>query len=144
MPEKTFFLIKPDGVARRLEEEIFDRVEKGGLKIVLRKKTVLTLEQAGNLYKPHFGKEFYPGLIEFITSGPVIACVVEGEQAVYYLRNLMGDTDPLKAKPGTIRGDLREDEVINNHGSIKNLVHGSDSPDSAEREIAIFFKEINL
>jgi nucleoside-diphosphate kinase len=138
--EKTFFMIKPDGVSRRLEKEIFSRVEKAGLKIELSKPLSLSAAEAAELYKPHLGKKFYPGLVKFITSGPVLACIVSGENAIARLRELMGDTDPLAAEPGTIRGDLREAEVINEDGIIKNLVHGSDSPASAARETAVFFK----
>lgn len=139
MLEKTLLLIKPDGVSRGLAGEIFSRVEKASLRVEAKKQLLLSPEQAAELYKPHLGKKFYPGLIKVITSGPVIACVVSGENAIARLRELMGDTDPLAASPGTIRGDLREEEVINEDGIIKNLVHGSDSRGSAEREIAIFF-----
>jgi nucleoside-diphosphate kinase len=133
-------MVKPDGVARGLENEIFSRVEKAGLKLEARKNISLTAEQAAELYKPHLGKKFYPGLVKFITSGPGIACRVAGENAIARLRELMGDTDPLAAEHGTIRGDLKEAAVINEDGIIKNLVHGSDSPGSAERELAIFFQ----
>ena len=140
MLEKTFFMVKPDGVSRGLTDEIFKRVGSVGLKLVLKKPMTVSREKAQDLYSPHLGKKFYPGLLKFITSGPVVACVVEGEKAISRLRALMGDTDPLAAERGTIRGDLREGSVINEDGIIKNLVHGSDSPESAEREIAIFFK----
>ncbi|OGB89665.1 nucleoside-diphosphate kinase [candidate division WOR-1 bacterium RIFCSPHIGHO2_01_FULL_53_15] len=133
-------MIKPDGVARGLENEIFKRVENAGLNVEVRQKMSLTAEQAAELYKPHLDKPFYPGLIKFITSGAVVACVVSGESAIGRLRALMGATDPMKAEAGTIRGDLREEIVLSEYGTIKNLVHGSDSPESAEREIAIFFK----
>lgn len=139
MLEKSFCMVKPDGVARGLEYEIVLRVERAGLKVVRRKALSLSAGQAAELYRPHLGEKFYPGLIKFITSGPVIACVVEGENAISRLRELMGDTDPLAAARGTIRGDLREKEVINEDGIIKNLVHGSDAKESAEREMAIFF-----
>jgi nucleoside-diphosphate kinase len=138
--EKTLLLIKPDGVSRGLDQEIFSRVEKAGLKVTVKKAMSLTPEQAAELYQPHLGKKFYPGLVKFISSGPIIACIIEGENAVSRLRELMGDTDPLAAARGTIRGDLREEDVINEDGIIKNLVHGSDSPDAARRESAIFFK----
>lgn len=140
MQEKTFFMVKPDGVARGLENEIFARVKKAGLKIEAQKRLALTAEQAAELYQPHLRKKFYPGLIKFITSGPVAAGIVSGENAIARLRQLMGDTDPLAAAKGSIRGDLKEQDVINEEGIIKNLVHGSDSPESAGREIAIFFK----
>jgi nucleoside-diphosphate kinase len=137
--EKSYFMIKPDGVARGLEKEIFTRVETAGLTIEASRTMQLTPAEAAELYRPHFGKKFYPGLLKFITSGPVVACTVSGEGAIARLRELMGDTDPLAAARGTIRGDLREADVISEHGIIKNLVHGSDSPESAARELAIFF-----
>lgn len=140
MPEKTFFMVKPDGVSRGLEKEIFKRIEKAGLTVSQRKNSKITEDQAADLYSPHYGKDFYPGLIKFITSGPVICTVVEGENAIARVREIMGATDPREADPGTIRGDLKEESVLTPDGIIKNLVHGSDSPQSAEREIAIFFK----
>jgi nucleoside-diphosphate kinase len=133
-------MVKPDGVARGLEKEIFKRVEKAGLKVLLKKQLLMTREAAADLYAPHHGKKFYPGLVNFITSGPVICSAVQGENAIERVRELMGATDPREADAGTIRGDLREKEVTNSEGTIKNLVHGSDSPASAAREIAIFFK----
>ncbi|MFA4844813.1 MAG: nucleoside-diphosphate kinase [Candidatus Margulisiibacteriota bacterium] len=139
MLEKSYFMIKPDGVARGLEKEIFARVDQAGLKIETSRILQLTPAEAADLYRPHLGKKFYPGLVKFITSGPVVACTVAGEGAIARLRELMGETDPLAAARGTIRGDLREAEVINEQGIIKNLVHGSDSPESAARELAIFF-----
>jgi len=138
--EKTFCMIKPDGVARGLEKEIFTRLDAAQLKVESSKNVHLSSEEAAELYRPHLGKKFYPGLIKVITSGPVVACIVSGENAIARLREVMGDTDPLAAGKGTIRGDLREENVINEGGIIKNLVHGSDSPASAAREIAIFFK----
>jgi nucleoside-diphosphate kinase len=133
-------MVKPDGVSRGLEKEIFERIEKSGLKVVQKKKLAVTEGRAADLYSPHLGKKFYSGLIRFITSGEVVCSVVEGLDAIVRLRELMGATDPREADPGTIRGDLREENVLNAEGIIKNLVHGSDSPPSAQREIAIFFK----
>ncbi|MBN3033426.1 MAG: nucleoside-diphosphate kinase [Candidatus Saganbacteria bacterium] len=133
-------MIKPDGVARGLAETILKRVSGAGLAVAEKKQLVLTPAQAAELYRPHLGKKFYPGLIKFITSGPVVACLVSGEGAIAALRRLMGDTDPLAAERGTVRGDLKEAAVINEDGIIKNLVHGSDSPEAADRELAIFFK----
>lgn len=140
MLEQSFFMIKPDGVSRGLEDEIFRRVEQAGLRVIKKYKHRITKDQAADLYSPHLGKHFYPGLIDFITSGPVVCSLVEGENAIAWLRDLMGATDPRKAEAGTIRGDLKEENVLNETGIIKNLVHGSDSPQSAGREIAIFFK----
>lgn len=139
MPEKTLLLVKPDGVARGLEDQIFNKVESAGLKIVRRKKMRLTPALAADLYSPHLGKSFYQGLINFITSGEVIPCELAGENAILRTRELMGATDPREAAPGTIRGDLKEANIFTSDGSIKNLVHGSDSPDSAKRELDIFF-----
>jgi len=138
--ERTFFMIKPDGVSRGLEDEIFKRVKKAGLKVLGRKKLRITGDQAADLYSPHLGKKFYPGLLNFITCGEVVCSVVEGENVISRLRDLMGATDPREAGPGTIRGDLREENVLNHEGIIKNLVHGSDSSESAGRELSIFFK----
>lgn len=137
MLERTLFILKPDAVSRWLEREIIKRVKD--LKIVKQKKISVSLEQAQKLYAVHKGKPFYDGLIKFITSGPVIACVVEGEDAILRLRKIMGATDPMKAEVGTIRGDLKEENVLSPYGTIKNLVHGSDSKESADYEIPIFF-----
>lgn len=139
MRERTFFMIKPDGLSRNLSAEIINRVKAAGLKITAEKETQMDISQAEKLYAVHQSKSFYPGLVKFITSGPVILMIVEGEEAVLKLRKLMGATDPREALPGTIRGELREAEVINEDGIIKNIVHGSDSKESAEHEISIFF-----
>jgi len=139
VPEKTFCMIKPDGIARGLEKTILSRIEKTGLQVEVSRTVALTPAEAADLYQPHAGKKFYPGLVKFITSGPVTVCRVAGDGAIGRLRQLMGDTDPLAAERGTIRGDLREPDVINEDGIIKNLIHGSDSPESAARELAIFF-----
>ena len=138
---KTFFMIKPDGLSRNLESEILNRIKKTGLKIIQQKAVWMSVDQAQQLYSPHQGKSFYPGLIKFITSGPVICAQLEGEDAVSRLRNLMGETDPSKAAAGTIRGDLSEADFFTPEGVMKNLVHGSDSPSSAQREITVFFSE---
>ena len=140
MREKTLLMIKPDALSRGLENDIFKRVEQSGLKISQKQRLLLNEDQAGDLYSPHFGKKFYAGLVKFITSGPVLCAVVEGENAILGLRELMGATDPRKALPGTIRADLKEENIFNQDGIIKNLVHGSDSGESAAREIGIFFK----
>lgn len=141
MREKTLMLIKPDAVARGLEKDILARVGAAGLEATEIRTVNLSLEDAARLYQPHLGKKFYDGLIKFMTSGAITACQVEGEGAIARLRELMGDTDPLAAARGTIRGDLKEANVINEDGIIKNLVHGSDSPASAARELAIFFND---
>lgn len=131
--QRTLVLVKPDGVQRALIGEILRRLEVRGLKLVGLKMMTVSSEVAGRHYAEHQGKPFYAGLISFITSGPVVAMVWEGREAVAVVRALMGATDPLKAQPGTIRGDLALD-----HGM--NLIHGSDSPARADTEIALFFK----
>lgn len=140
MREKIFFMVKPDGVARGLTKEIFSRITQAGLIIVQQKELRLNRAMAAELYTPHLGKPFYQGLINFVTSGEVILSEVTGENVLVRTRELMGATDPREAKPGTIRGDLKAENIFTADGTIKNLVHGSDSPESAERELAIFFK----
>lgn len=139
MLEKTFFMIKPDGVKRGLEKEILDYIGNAGLKILEKKEKVLEKGKAEELYAIHKSKKFYNGLIKFVTSGPVIGMIIEGEQAVLKLRKVMGATVPGEALSGTIRGDLKEKSYINEDGIIKNIVHGSDSAKTAEMEINIFF-----
>ncbi len=135
-------MIKPDGVARGLDQEIIKRIKSAGFKIVKQKKLPMTKELAEDLYSPHLGKPFYNGLLKFITSGPVIAMVLSKDEAIQKLRDLMGATNPEEAKPGTIRGDLKEENVRTADGTIKNLIHGSDSPESAKREAKVFFKGV--
>ena len=126
-------LIKPDGVERQLIGEIISRIERKGLSIVALELKQVSDELARAHYAEHEGKPFFPSLLEFITSGPVVAAVLEGQRAIAAFRQLAGGTDPVeKATPGTIRGDLGLETQF-------NLVHGSDSPDSAEREIALWF-----
>lgn len=130
--EQTLVLVKPDGVRRRLIGEVIGRLEKKGLRLVGMKFLALSRAQAESHYAPHRERPFYPGLIDFITSGPVAAMVWEGPRAIAHVRNLMGATDPLKAAPGSLRGDLAVDVGM-------NVVHASDAPDSAEREITNLF-----
>jgi nucleoside-diphosphate kinase len=130
--EQTFVMIKPDGVQRGLVGEIIARFEKKGLKIKGLKLIKVTEELAAQHYREHQGKPFYPGLIQYITSGPVVVMVVEGSNAVKEVRKLNGATNPLDALPGTIRGDFAQDIG-------RNVVHGSDSIESAQREISIYF-----
>jgi nucleoside-diphosphate kinase len=130
--QKTYTMIKPDAVARGLIGKIITRFEEVGLKVERMELGMVTAEQAAANYAEHQGKPFYEGLVAYITSGPVVKMVVSGENAVSVSRKLMGATNPADAAPGTIRGDF---------GLVldANVIHGSDSPESAEREIAIFF-----
>jgi len=137
--EKTLLLIKPDGVVRGLANEIKRRVKTADLKIIGSKAIQVSREQAKELYSVHADKPFYAGLIKFITSGLIVANVVEGEAAIVRLRELMGATDPREAVAGTIRGDLKEENIFTADKAIKNLVHGSDSQEAAARELTIFF-----
>jgi len=130
-------LIKPDGVQRGLTGAIIDRLERRGLKLIAMKLMRVSRETAGRHYAEHQAKPFYEGLLAFITSGPVVAMIWEGREAVTVVRSLMGSTDPLKAMPGTIRGDLALDLGM-------NLIHGSDSPARAETEMALFFNREEL
>ena len=136
-PQRTLVLVKPDGIQRGLVGEILRRLERRGLKLVGLKMMQLSKDLAARHYAEHQGKPFYDGLIAFITSGPVVAMIWEGREAVTVVRSLMGATDPLKASPGTIRGDLALDLGM-------NLIHGSDSPARAETEIALFFERGEL
>lgn len=125
-------MVKPDGVRRGLVGEIVGRLERKGLMLQAMKLVVVSSERAARHYEEHRDKPFYPELVAFITAGPAVAMVWEGREAVSVVRSLMGATDPAKATPGTIRGDLAL-------SITENLVHGSDSDDSAERELAIYF-----
>jgi nucleoside-diphosphate kinase len=130
-------MVKPDGVQRGLIGEIITRFEKRGFKIIALKMLRISRELAEKHYGEHVGKPFFEPLVGFITSGPVVAMVIEGKNAVAAAREMMGATDPLKATPGTIRGSFGIDIG-------RNVIHGSDSPDSARREISIFFREEEL
>ena len=139
MPEQTFCMIKPDAASRGLTQKIKDRIEKSGLKIAKSKDILMTRAQAEKLYSVHLGKPFYDGLVNFIISGTATVMVVEENDAIARLRALMGETDPRKAAPGTVRGDLHEENIFTDQGTMKNLIHGSDSPENAKNEISIFF-----
>jgi nucleoside-diphosphate kinase len=131
--ERTLALIKPDGIERRLIGEIIGRIERKGLTIAALELKLVGDELARAHYAEHEGKPFFDSLLEFIRSGPVVAAILEGPRAVAAFRQLAGGTDPVeKAAPGSIRGDLGLD-------TQSNLVHGSDSPESAAREIALWF-----
>ncbi|MCI4339686.1 MAG: nucleoside-diphosphate kinase [Thermoplasmata archaeon] len=130
--ERTLVLVKPDGVKRGLAGEIVGRLERKGLKIVAAKLVRVTPELAARHYAEHHGKPFYPGLVEHITSGPVLALALEGRSAIAVVRLMTGATNPTTAQPGTIRGDF-------GLAMTPNLIHASDSPASAERELGLFF-----
>jgi nucleoside-diphosphate kinase len=134
--ERTFVLVKPDGVQRRLIGEVLARIERKGLGLVALELRTVERDLAEQHYAEHDGKPFFGDLLEFITSGPVLAAVVEGPRAIAAFRQLAGGTDPVeKATPGTIRGDYGLETQF-------NLVHGSDSPESAAREIKLWFPNL--
>lgn len=136
MTERTLVLIKPDGVERQLVGEVLRRVERKGLRIVALELRRIDAELAAQHYAEHEGKPFFESLLEFITSGPVVAAIVEGPRAIAAFRQLAGATDPVeKAAPGTIRGDFGLETQF-------NLVHGSDSTESAKREIGLWFPDV--
>ncbi len=132
--ERTLVVIKPDGVEKGLIGEIISRFERKGLKIKALKMFKFTREQAEEFYKVHKGKSFFNDLMEFITSGPVVAMILEGDSAVKVVRLMIGPTDGREAPPGTIRGDFALSKS-------RNIVHASDSPESAEFEISVVFKK---
>jgi len=137
-------MIKPDGVKRYLSNLILTKMVESGFKILARRRVIVTREQAEALYLAHKGKPFYEGLVKFITSGPSIMTVLEGEDAVARVRSMMGATDPRQAAPGTIRGDNIGDPLFTEDGTIMNICHGSDSVENAKNEIAVFFNEKDL
>lgn len=132
--ERTFVLIKPDAVRRGLVGEILSRLERKGLTIEAMQMRGMSPELADQHYAEHLDKPFYPGLREFMTAGPLVAAIVAGDQAIEVVRGLTGATDGRQAAPGTIRGDL-------SLSTQQNLVHASDSPASADREIALWFPD---
>jgi len=132
MSDRTLVICKPDAVERRLVGEIVSRIERKGLRLAEMRMMTITKELAGRHYGEHQGKPFYDDLVAFITRGPAVAMIVEGPEAPAVVRTLMGATNPRQAAPGTIRGDLAIELT-------ENLVHGSDSPESAQREISLFF-----
>jgi len=135
--ERTLSIVKPDGVTRNLIGEVYRRFESQGLTIVAARMLKLSEEQAGLFYAVHRERPFFSDLVRYMSSGPVIAQVLEGENAIAKHRDIMGATDPKKAAPGTIRADLAQ--------SIEaNVVHGSDAPETATREIAFFFNGLEI
>ena len=137
MAESTLIILKPDCVQRRLVGRVLQRFEDKGLTVAAMRLTQVSPELAGRLYAVHEGKPFHAGLIEYITSGPVVVMVVTGPRCIAVCRRLMGKTFGFEAEPGTIRGDFGASTTY-------NLVHGSDSPESAGKEIALFFKPEDL
>lgn len=137
MTETTLVLLKPDAVRRHLVGRIIARLEDKGLSITGARLLIMSWELAEEHYREHAGRPFFPELLTFITSGPLLALAISGSEAVRAVRSLVGETDPLQAAPGTIRGDfgLRKSE---------NVVHASDCPASAERELALFFKSEDI
>ena len=136
MAERTLILVKPDGVQRGTVGEVIRRVEAKGYRLVALEQRTATDDLLAEHYAEHVGKPFYRPLVDFMLSGPVIALVAEGERVIEGFRSLAGATDPTVAAPGTIRGDLGRDWGL---AVVQNLVHGSDSVHSAEREIALWF-----
>ncbi len=135
--QRTLVIVKPDGVQRGLVGPILTRLESRGLKIVGLKLVQVSSDLAARHYAEHVGKPFYDGLLAYITSAPVVVACVEGTSAVQMVRNTVGATNPLNAVPGTIRGDLALDIG-------RNLIHASDAPDTADRELALWFNEGEL
>jgi nucleoside-diphosphate kinase len=135
VPERTLILVKPDAVRRGLIGEVISRIERKGLRVIAMDLRTIDRETAEAHYAEHAGKPFFGPVVDFITSAPAVALVAEGERAIEAFRALAGATDPVKALPGTIRGDYALEVG-------RNIVHGSDSPEAAEREIKIFFPEL--
>ena len=135
--ERTFSIIKPDGVARNLIGQVLSRFEKAGLRVVAARMQHLSQRDAEGFYAVHAARPFFKDLVKYMTSGPVLLQVLEGENAIAKNREIMGATDPKKAAPGTIRADLAQ--------SIEaNTVHGSDAPETAAKEISYFFRETEI
>jgi nucleoside-diphosphate kinase len=135
MAQRTLILVKPDGVRRNIIGDVISRIERKGLKIIALEMRTIELDTAKAHYAEHAERPFFGELVDFITSSPLVALVAEGDRAIEAFRGLAGATDPVKALPGTIRGDYALQVA-------QNIVHGSDSPESAEREIKIFFPEL--
>jgi len=135
MTERSFVMVKPDGVAAGLTGEIISRIERRGLTVLALRKAIMERAVAEDHYAEHRERPFYGELVEFITSGPVVMLAVEGEGAIGALRTMMGPTNPLDAAPGTIRGDYALDVG-------RNVIHGSDGPESAARELGLHFPEL--
>ena len=139
MVERTLVLVKPDAVRRGLIGEVLSRIERKGLQIAAMDMRVISTETAEAHYAEHVGKPFYEPLVQFMSSGPLVALVAEGQRVVEGFRSLAGATEPTVAAPGTIRGDLGRDWGL---PVVQNIVHGSDSVESAEREIKLWFANL--
>ncbi len=137
MIERTFYMIKPDATARHLTGAINAKIEEAGLRIIAQKLIRMTKEQAEGFYAEHKGKPFFDGFVEFMSSGPTVVQVLEGENAITHYRAVMGKTDPAEADEGTIRALFAESKG-------RNSVHGSDSPESAAREISYWFSQTEI
>lgn len=137
MKQRSFVMLKPDAVKRRLAGEVIGRFEKRGLKILAAKMMVIDKELAQTHYGEHTEKPFFKDLVDYITSGPVLATVIEGEECISMIRKMVGATNPQEADMGTIRGDYAID-------TGRNIIHASDAPDSAKREISLFFDESEI
>ena len=137
--ERTLILVKPDGVRRGLVGEVIRRIESKGYKIAALRMLTADKDLLANHYAEHHGKPFYEPLIEFMSSGPIVAMIAEGQRVIEGFRSLAGATDPTLASPGSIRGDLARDQGTK---VVQNIVHGSDSVESAQREIKIFFPNL--
>ena len=135
MSQRTLVLVKPDGVARGLVGEVLSRIERKGFRIVAMDLRTVPAQVAQSHYAEHTDKPFFGDLVDFITSGPLLAAVIEGPEVIASWRTMMGATNPVNAAPGTIRGDLATETQF-------NVTHGSDSPESAAREIALFFPTV--
>jgi nucleoside-diphosphate kinase len=133
--ERTLILVKPDAFARNLTGEIIARFERKGLRLAALNQLTMTRELAERHYAEHAGKPFFGELVEFITSGPLVSMVLEGDQAIAAARQVIGATNPIEASPGSIRGDFAI-------AVGQNMVHGSDAPESAAREVALFFPQL--
>ncbi len=133
--ERTLILVKPDAFARHLSGEIIARFERKGLRLAALQQLTMTRELASQHYAEHAGKSFYDELVDFITSSPLVAMVLEGEHAIAAARQVIGATNPLQANPGSIRGDYALEVG-------QNMVHGSDAPESAAREVGLFFPDL--
>ncbi len=142
--ERTLFIIKPDAIAKNFDNLIISDIKKAGFKIIAQKRIIVSKEAAERLYAEHEGRDYYPGLLKLIQSGPSIVMLIEGRGVIAKLREFMGDTFPWKAEVGTLRAKYGEKEKNKEFNVVANAVHGSDSIESARKEIPIFFNEKEL